>query len=568
MRKVTVFLGTVCLALLCACGAQSASTTETKAAVAEQESVEVKEADTKEKQGAATEGEPGSDAEGAQEESSAGLREEIVVSLGDTSCSGNFDPTQKWNRAYDFFHSCLMTFDNDLNMIPDLATAYEVSEDHLVYTFKLREDVKFSDGRAMTADDVVFTYEKAKESGLSINLTYMESAEAVDDYTVRFTLSQPYSPFLANTTFLGIVSKDDWDESYGLHPVGTGKYKLVQLDQEQQMILEANEYYYGEQPSIKKITVLALPDDVVYAAIQAGTVDLANIPANQAGLEIPGYHILTCETNVTKFLHLPCLPETVLEDGKTVGNAVTSDPVIRQALNIGINRQEIAEDVLNGYGEPAHFLLENMAWSEEAPQFEDNRPEEACRMLEEAGWIDSDGDGIREKDGVKAQFTVNGSANETERYNIAVAVAQQARPLGIQMDVVSLPWSDCRAEAGTTPTVWSVGNYQSIDVSNYAQSDLAGISYYNPSYYKNETVDSYIEQAINATPEEALGYWKKAQYDGTEGMNTDLPYLPVILAQDVYYVKDGLDVGEQRVHDHGMGGISITYNLEKWSYHE
>lgn len=493
-------------------------------------------------------------------------KNEIIIALGDTSCSGNFDPTQKWNRAYDFFHSCLMTFDEDLNMVTDLATEYGISEDNLVYTFKLREDVKFSDGTEMTAEDVVFTYEKAKESGLSINLTMLEKAEAVDAHTVRFTLSEPYSPFLANTTFLGIVSKDAWDESYGLHPVGTGKYKLVQLDQDQQMILQANEYYYGTKPSIEKVTVLSLSDDMVYPAIQAGTVDLANIPANQAGKEIPGYHILSCETNVTKFLHLPCIPEETAVDGTKRGNTVTADKAIREALNIGINRQEIVSNVLNGYGAPAYFLLENMAWSNESPAFEDGRTEEACALLEKAGWVDTDGDGVREKDGRKAQFQVNGSANETERYNIAVAVAQQAKQLGIQIDVVSAPWSDCRAQAATIPTVWSVGNYQSIDVSNYAYSKLGGVSWYNPSFYHNEKVDAYIEQATATTPEKALEYWKQAQFDGETGMNVDLPYLPVILANDVYYVRDGLDVGKQRVHDHGMGGLSIIYNMEQWRY--
>lgn len=506
--------------------------------------------------------------ESVEETTEGKEKDEIVISLGTQSCNGNFDPTQKWNRAYDFFHSCLMTFDNELNMVPDLATDYTISEDQLTYTFTLRDDVKFSDGTDMTTDDVIFTYEKAKESGLSIDLTKMEKVEALDEHTVQFTLSEKYSPFLANTTFLGIVKKDAWDESYGLHPVGTGKYKLVQLDQDQQMILEANEYYYGKQPSIRKITVLAQSDDVVYASLQAGTVDLTSIPANQAGMEIPGYHILSCDTNVTKFLHLPCVVEGTTEEGVPVGNNVTSDKAIREALNIGINRQEIVDDVLNGYGAPAYFLLENMPWSNEEPKFEDNRVEDAIQILEDAGWVDTDGDGIREKDGVKAEFTVNGSADETERYNIAVAVGQQAKALGINMNVVSTAWADCRAEALTTPTVWSVGNYQSIDVSNYGFSKLAGVSWYNPAFYQNEKVDEYIQQAFDADPEDANELWKKAQYDGTTGMNVDLAYLPIILANDVYYVRDGLDVGEQRIHDHGMGGCSIIYNLEDWSYDE
>ena len=490
---------------------------------------------------------------------------EITISLGTETCNGDFDPTQRVSRAYSFFYSTLMTYDQDLQLVKDLAVDYTVSEDSKEYTFILRDDVQFSNGDKMTSADVVFTFEKAKESGAAIDMTKVESIEAPDETTVVFKLSEPSSLFLTDTAFLGIVNAKEWNEAYGLNPIGTGPYKLTELTQDQQMILEKNEYYYGEEPKIDKITVLELSDDVVLAALQAGTVDLASVPATQAGIEIPGYTLLECPTNVTKFIHLFYNEESEDAERGPIGNNVTSDPAVRQALQIGINRQEIVDNVLNGYGRPVYTLITSVAWANTEPEIQDGQIEEACRILEEAGWIDEDGDGFREKDGVPCEFDLNGSADETERYNIAVALAQQAEPLGIRINVTSLSWADCKNNAGYQSTVWSIGNYTPVDVYQYSFSKLGGIKTFNPAYYANETVDEYVNQAITGDPAEANDYWKKVQYDGETGMNVDLPYLCMVNTEDLYYVRDGLNVGEQRTHDHGMGGWSIIYNYADWT---
>ena len=493
-------------------------------------------------------------------------KDALVFSIGSTSCDGNFDPIKRWGKCYDFFHTGLMKIDQNLSVQPDLAESYELSEDNLVYTFHLRDGVKFSDGSPFTAKDVVFTYEKAKAGGVSLDLTMLDKVEAMDDHTVVMTLSRPHSPFLVNTAYLGIVCSEKYDENYARHPIGTGRYKLVQLNQDQQMILEANEYYYGTKPKFKKVTVLSKDDNVVMAALQAGNVDMACVPANQAGQQIPGYHIVVCDTMVSKFINLPTTPERTLENGRKVGNDVTADPAIRQALNIGINRQQIVEHVLNGYGAPSYYMLESCPWGNKQPTARDNRFDEACVLLDAAGWKDTDGDGIREKNGRKAVFTINGSSSETERYNIAVALAQQAKHLGIQINVVSTAWADCKAQSGTTPTVYATGNYEPMDIYRYYYTKAAGVSYYNPSYYSNPIVDYYIDQAMQAAPAKALEWWQKAQYDGSTGTNIDIPYLSLTHGQDVYYVRDGLSLGNQRIHDIGMAGLSAIYNIEEWKY--
>jgi peptide/nickel transport system substrate-binding protein len=505
--------------------------------------------------------------EGGESDTAVRSKDTLVISLGSECCSGNLDPTQKSGKAYDFFHTGLMKIGQNLQAEPDLCTGYTLSPDNSTYTFTLRKDVSFSDGSGFSADDVIFTYRTAKESGLSINLTAMKEVTAVDPYTVKIVLAEPDSTFLINTAYLGIVPHTGYEKStYSNNPVGTGKYRLVRLDSGQKMTMKANEYYYGDKPKIENVTVLALNDNMVLAWVKSGSVDLAYIPPDQASVTLDGYHTLSCSSLITEFINLPTTKITVLPDGTTYGNNVTCDPAVRQALNIGINRKELVQNVLNGYGSPAYILCSGTSIANQEPAFTDGNTQEAAQILQKAGWTDSDGDGIREKNGVKASFVLNGSAADTGRYNLAVAVAQQAAQFGIEITAKSTDWSTCKKDVRTTPNVYKSGNYEPMDMYRYGYSKAGGVSYFNPSYYANTVVDTYIEQALEASPEHAVDYWKKAQYDGKTGINIDIPYLSLVSCDDTYYCRNGLDTCVQRPHDINHGGYSIIYNIEDWEW--
>ena len=495
-------------------------------------------------------------------------KDTLIISLGSECCSGNLDPTQKSGKAYDFFHTGLMKIGQDLKPYPDLCTSYTLSRDNKTYTFTLRKNVHFSDGSDFTADDVVFTYKTAKESALSINLTGMQEAVAVNPYTVKILLKKPDSTFLINTAYLGIIPQTGYDKKNYVNNPGTGKYKLVHLDSGQKMTITTNAYYYGNKPKFKNITVLALNDNMVLAWVKSGTVDLAYIPPDQATISMKGYHTLSCDSIITEFINLPTTRVTKLSDGKIYGNDVTCDSAIREALNIGINRKELVKNVLNGYGSPAYILCNGTSVANSEPLFTDGNSKKAIEILQQAGWIDTDGDGIREKNGVKASFVLNGSASDTERYNLAVAVSQQAAQLGIDIKAKSTDWSTCKKDAKTTPNIYKSGNYEPMDIYRYGYSKVGGVSYYNPSYYADPVVDKYIEQALVSSPKQAINYWKMAQYDGTKGINTDIPYLSLVSCNDTYYCKNGLDTGSQRLHDINHGGYSIVYNIEDWQWKE
>lgn len=491
-------------------------------------------------------------------------KDEIVISVGAESTSG-YDPCQGVG-TYLFF-SGLLGFDNDCNIVNDLASEYSVSEDGLVYTFSIRDDVKFSDGSPVTAGDVVFTYNTTKNSGSVVDLNDLKSVEAKDDKTVVFTLEKPYSAFVNIVAERGIVPEKAYNSNFGEKPIGTGPFILQQWDKGQQLILAPNPNFHGVKSSFKKVTILFMSEDAVLAAAQSGQLDVAMLNP-QFGRETPpqNMRLETVDTVDNRGVNLPVDPESVNAEGVTVGNNVTCDPIIRKALNIGISRQKIINDALNGFGTPAYSVCDTQPWWNPETKVQDGQVEAACKMLEDAGWTDTDGDGIREKNGLKAEFTVYGRTDDLQRYELAMALSRDAQQLGINIKAEAMGWTEAKAKSRATPTVFGYGSYSPIQIFYTFHSSNIGIGTNNQSGYKNPKVDEYIEKAIHSTNnEEALKNWKLAQWDGTTGCgaNGDAPWLWLVNIKHIYFVNNNLDIGTQRVHPHAHGW-AIVQNLNEW----
>ena len=218
----------------------------------------------------------------------------------------------------------------------------------------------------MTPEDVAFTFETAKNSGSSVDLTMLKTVEVVGN-KVRFTLNKAHSPFLRTVSLLGIVPEHAYDESYSMNPIGTGPFKLKQLDVGQQLIVEPNEYYNGVHSPFRQITFLNIDEETALAAAKSGQLDVVMINPEYADQIVDGMHLEVIKTSDTRGFNLPCVPESINSDGITVGNNVTSDPAVRKALNIGINRQEIIDNALNGIGTPSWIRFAELPWANEEP---------------------------------------------------------------------------------------------------------------------------------------------------------------------------------------------------------
>lgn len=544
MRKKLIALTTAAVlvaAMLAGCGGNKTNTSESTTSVAQTE----------------------------QSSSASESRDSLVISVGGGMDDGNFDPCKGYGTyGYGLFHTALLKITTDVQTECDLATEYTVSEDGLTYSFAVRDDVKFSDGQPLTAKDVVFTFETAKNSGSSVDLTMLDKVEIVDG-KVQFVLNKAYSPFVRTVALLGIVPEHAYGDSYSTNPIGTGPFKLKQLDVGQQLIIEPNEYYYGTQSQFKQITFLSIDEEAALAAAKSGQLDIVMVNPEYANEAVDGMHIETIKTSDNRGFNLPFVPETTNAAGNVVGNNVTSDLAVRKALNIGINRQEIINNALNGIGTASWVRFEGLPWASEQPGLEDGKVEEAQKLLEDAGWIDTDGDGIREKDGIKCEFKISGRTDDLQRYNLAVAFSENAKQLGVNIIAEALDWATCKETARNTPTCIGTGDYSYIDVYNAFHSSFGGVdtvSLSNSAMYSNPTVDSYLDAMLAATTEsEAIELAKKAQYDGETGVNVDLPYIWLVNIDHSYFVRDGLNLGTQRIHPHGHGA-PVIQNLNEWSY--
>lgn len=497
-------------------------------------------------------------------------KDSLVLAIG-TEPDDGFDPTTGWGRyGSPLFQSTLLTLDQNFNVQYDLATSYEISDNGLEWMVKIRDDVKFSDGEPLTIDDVIFTFETAKNNHSVVDLQNLKKMEKLDAYTVKFILEKPQSTFLYMLTMLGIVPEHAYSEKYNEHPIGSGPYQLVQWDKGQQLIVEQNPYYYGKKSPFKKLTFLFLSQDAAFLAAKAGQVDIVSVPANLANEEIPGMKLVALDSVDNRGIMLPfSKPGFDSKKGIHYGHDVTSDIAIRKALNIAIDRKQLVEEVLYGFGTPAYSVIDQLPWWNEKTVFEDGKGKEAEKILTDAGWVKND-DGIFEKNGLNASFTLLYPAGDQTRQSLAIAFKQMAKQIGIDVKTEGKSWSDIEKEMYSTPVVMGWGSHDPIEMVHLYHSKYSGQGYSNANFYQNKKVDFYLEQAINATAqEEANEFWKKAQWDGETGFSAlgDAPWIWLVNLKHLYYVNEHLHIGEQKIQPHGHGW-PITEFIADWTWED
>ena len=517
---------------------------------------------------------------GESEERSGGSGDgdSVVIALDPGSePEAGFDPAYGWGAGEHvhepLIQSTLTVTNTDLTIGYDLATGYSVSEDGLTWQVTIRNDVKFTDGEPLTAEDVAFTYNTVKETSSVNDFTMLDHAEAADDTTVIFHMTRPFSIWPYTMAEVGILPEHAYDSAtYGTEPVGSGRYILKQWDKGQQVILEANPDYYGEAPKMKQVTILFMEEDAAFLAAQSGQVDLAYTSATYSEEEVDGYTLAAYESVDNRGLNLPAVSVTTDSEGRTVGNDFTSDVLVRRAINIGVDRQEMIDHVLNGYGSPAYSVCDQLPWYNEASEVAYD-PEGAAALLDEAGWALGE-DGVREKDGVQAKMNLLYSNGDSVRQALAADFADQMEELGIICTIEGVGWDTAYDRALSEPLLWGWGAHTPMELYNIYHTiegntvDGKDLAQYSP--YANETVDTYMDQALAESDlEEAYTLWQQAQWDGTTGVTQegDIPWVWLVNIDHLYWVRDGLTVAEQKIHPHGHGW-SIVNNVDQWKWEE
>jgi peptide/nickel transport system substrate-binding protein len=295
--------------------------------------------------------------------------------------------------------------DNGTRPIPALATDYSVSDDGKVWTINLREGVKFHDGTDFNAEAVVFNFERQRLTDHpyhfeSQNYTYygymwqgfddesmIQAVEAVDEYTVEFTLREPLAPMLANLAMdmFAISSPtqmQECGEDYGTPtcgPVGTGPFKFVEWIEDDHITVEANTDYWGGAPGVERVIWRVIPDDSArFLALQAGDIHALE----QAGIE----DIKTAEEDENMYIKATGLNTGYLAPNYHIEEL--RDPLVREAIYHAIDREAIRQAFYGSYGEVASTFLHPSMWGR--PDLEDWEydPELSRELLAEAGYPD------------------------------------------------------------------------------------------------------------------------------------------------------------------------------------
>jgi peptide/nickel transport system substrate-binding protein len=500
-------------------------------------------------------------------------KDELVAYLGTRSeARMGFDPLHGFANVdgVSIFHSNLIRLNSDMTIEKEFAKDYSVSSDGLAYTFILRDDVKCSDGELLTAKDVAFTINQSKVSGYVGGLDEISEIEVVSDFEVKIHLSKPNSLFVYTICRLPIVPEHAYKENYGLSPVGSGPYKMINWDKGQQMIVERNPYYFKGEPKLRRITFLFLGEEAAFEALKSGALDLYEVSYTYARNEVPNTRFIAYDSAGKFCASIPTTPSgEVNEHGMKIGNDVTAHRSIRQAMNIGINRAQMVKGLMYGYGAPAYGLIDKqMPYYNPETDYADNDIAAAKEILAKDGWADANGDGIVEKNGLKAEFPLLVNAKDKLLQSFGMLISEQLKRVGINAVLEVKSWEEVDSRRHSDVWLLNWGAIEPINVYYLYYGPNKGKGFYNSGYYVNPVVDGYIEKAILSTTEdEANQWWKKAQWDGETGFSVrgDAVWLMLVNKQYLYRLKNGLSIGEKGLQNGTMGWI-IARNIHEWEW--
>lgn len=356
-------------------------------------------------------------------------------------------------------YDMLAISDQEGNTHPDLAKSWEISEDARHYTFQLRKDVVFHDGTPFNAEAVKSHFDRVHNPDFCCGNAYeytspYESSEVLDEYTVRVNFAEPWGPF--GTSYL-----DNWDVSaiaspaaaeemgkeFDRNPVGSGPFKFVEWVPQSHIIVErypdynwAPEIYDHQGPAyLDRIQIRFIEDpSTLVACLETGECDVIKDPQTtdlERLRDDPNFRVEKVPHKGSPFSF-----------NFNTNKFPTNEVAVRKAINLAINRERINEAVFRGERTPLYTALTPTTpeyWPG-AAEYIYHDPEEAKTVLEEAGWKDADGDGIREKDGqpLSIDIFVFGSREANPSIMTAEAMQSDLKAVGVNSEIKVRPWDD------------------------------------------------------------------------------------------------------------------------------
>lgn len=477
-------------------------------------------------------------------------------------------------------------YDDANNAYPHLVTEIPsvenggISEDGLTITMNLRDDIIWSDGEPITSADFVWTYDTIMDDANLVNsqypYDYLDSVEAPDDTTVVMNFTEPFAPWQA-TLWLGIQPKHILEPVYeaegsiqeaewnSLPTVGCGPYVAAEWESGSFLRFVKNENYWLGEPKIDEVFLQFVPDDAAQtAAMMAGDTHLGTFPplSDVPSLKDAGLTVLAVNGGYS---------EGWFFNFRDMASEAARDPVVRTAIAMSLDRDAIANDLLLGLTEPVETLWEPLRAGgfisdEIVPWSYD--PEGAKAMLEEAGYVDTDGDGIREyPDGTPLVMT-HGTTIREIRQDVQAVAQQQLRDVGIDLQIYSddadiffggyadqspaalgdydiMEWSDSTYFPDPDTDYWFCDQMPSDEYPD-------GYNYYGC----DEELDALFQEQLTITdPAQRAEVFKKI----TKHMHDQAYWIGLWVDPDIWMVSPDL-TGVK------ISGVTPFYNIYEWDF--
>ena len=446
----------------------------------------------------------------------------------------------------------LFKYDKDGNIVGDLASSYSFLDD-LTLEIKLKKNVFWHDGVKFTAHDVIYTYDTINNPKIYTPITSsykkVKSVAMKDDYTIIVTYKEPYFKAL-EVWLVSIIpkhifenEKDIMTSQYNKMPIGTGPYTLTELKLSQDIILTVNKNYFGEVPKIDRIRYKFVPDPTTsFYMLKQKQLDLGGITPIQVDRQLDqefndSFNIYEKQSFGYGYL------------GFNLKHKKFTNPQIRKAISLAINRQEIIDILYFGHAKICNgpFLPGSFAFNEnvETPIL---NLEKAKQLIKELGYDEDN----------PFEFEVITNANNSTRTNLAQIIQYQLLKVGIKMKIRVMEWQ------AFINTVINPRNFESIilgwslslmpDARSIWHSSSIKKGGFNFVGYENKKVDRLIEKAEITIDKQKLTMLYKTIF---KEISSDLPYL-------FLYIPNSITAVNKNIQNVQPALIGVTHNQEEW----
>jgi len=491
----------------------------------------------------------------------------IVGSIGDASTLLPVLATDSASQDIVGLVYCrLLKYGPNYEIIGDVASTYDVLDHGLRIRFHLRPNATWHDGRPLTADDIIFTHKLALDKNTPTpyrsSFEVIKQVKKIDKHTVDFIYDKPYAPALNDIVgSAGAVlpkhlleGKDVITSPLNRRPVGCGPYRFVRWEAKREIELRAYDNYYAGRTNIDNYLYRIIPDQATLF------LELQNFGVDEMGLRPQQYKMQTSSARFTKSFNkyrYTGFGYTYL--GYNLKNSLFQDRRVRRALSSAIDKQEIIAGVIFGLGTVATGPYRPGMWyykkSTAEPAYD---PDAAKALLAQAGWKDTDGDGIVDKDGKPFKFEIVTNQGNLQRKQVAEIVQARLKVVGVQVSVRIIEWAAFLEEFiykrkfDAVILGWGTG----IDPDQYDiwHSSKTGAKEFNFVGYANQRVDQLLIEGRHTVDQEAR---KRIYQEVQDLLSWDQPYT-------FLYIQDSLPAIHNRVQGVKLAESGIGYNFEKW----